>query len=305
MGVMVPKPVPDGAPAVVAAVPEGAPKEPSEKLATRPVPSKRLDDLRTLALSQAQTGARPEALTTAAAGLRIDARDPVLKELVGSLLRDAQASARRAREDAIESDAVDRAEEPFQQGQKREREGVRLQRAGRLDAATRAFWGAADEFNAAATESRQAANQEKAAAEHAGRPDKAPASAPAPAPRQPQQNPDERTAAETPLVRQALRRYEAAYASLRVNNVRSVYPSAPVDQLAKEFADNRSYTLTVDVDAYQFVFTESLTAATITVRITRDIVPKAGPRSTKADQPHSIQLEKQGGSWIIRQIRVR
>jgi uncharacterized caspase-like protein len=301
-GVTVPEPAPEGAPPVVAAAPEASPKEPAERLATRPAPSRRLDDLRTLALRQAQTGARAEALTTAAAGLRIDARDPVLKDLVGSLLRDAQASARRAREDAIESNAADDAEEQFQQGLKREREAARLQRAGRLDAATRAFWGAADEFNAAATESRETANQAKAAAEQERRRGKAPDPAPAPAPTQPQQNPTERAAAERPLVDQALRRYEAAYASLRVNNVRSVYPSAPVDQLAKEFADNRSYTLTVEVDAYQFVFTNSLTAATITVRITRDIVPKTGPRSTKVDQPHSIQLEKQGGSWIIRQI---
>jgi len=303
-GVTVPKPVRDGAPPVVAAVLEASPKEPAEKLATRQVPSKRLDDLRTLAFKQAQTGARAEALTTVAAGLRIDARDPVLKNLAGSLLRDAQASARRAREDAVESNAADYAEEQLQQGLKREREAVRLQRAGRLDAATRAFWGAADEFNAAATESREAANQEKAAAE---RREKAPhpAPAPAPVPTQPQQNLTERAAAERPLVEQALRRYEAAYASLRVNNVRSVYPSAPVDQLEKEFADNRSYTLTVEVDSYQFVFADSLTAATITARITRDIVPKAGPRSTKADQPHTIQLEKQGGSWMIRQIRAR
>src|SRR6185503_12560473 len=157
-----PTPAPDEVPSVVAAVPEAAPKEPAEKLATRPVPSRRLDDLRTLALRQAQSGGRAEALTTAAAGLRIDARDPVLRDLVGSLLRDAQAGARRAHEDAVESNAADYAEEQFQQGVKRERETARLQREGRLDAATRAFWGAASDFNAAATESREAANQEKA-----------------------------------------------------------------------------------------------------------------------------------------------
>jgi len=92
---------------------------------------------------------------------------------------------------------------------------------------------------------------------------------------------------------------------LRVNNVRSVYPSAPVDQLAKEFADSRSYMLIVEVEATQFVFTDTLTAAIVTARITHDIEPKTGPRSTKADQPHVIQLEKQGGSWIIKQIRAR
>jgi hypothetical protein len=302
-GVTVPKPMPGGAPPVVPAVPAASPNEPAERPATRLAPSKRLDDLRTLALSQAQTGARAEALTTATEALRIDARDPVLKNLVGSLLRDAQASARRAREDAVESDAADSAEEQFQQGLRREREAVRLQRSGRLDAATRAFWGAADQFTAAATESRETAKQEKAAAEQERRRDKAPDPVATPALAPPRQNPDARAAAERPLVDQALRRYEAAYASLRVDNVRSVYPSAPVDQLAKEFADNRSYTLTVQVDAYQFVFSDNLTAATITVRIAHDVVPKTGPRSTKVDKPQSIQLEKQGGGWIIRQIR--
>jgi len=32
-------------------------------------------------------------------------------------------------------------------------------------------------------------------------------------------------------------------------------------------------------------------------------VPKTGARSSKADKPQQIQLEKQRGSWIIRQIR--
>ena len=102
---------------------------------------------------------------------------------------------------------------------------------------------------------------------------------------------------------QVLRRYEAAFASLTADNVRSVYPSAPLDQLAKDFANSRSYTLTVQVDSYQFVFTDTLTAATIAARIGHDVVPKSGARSTKSEKPQTIQLEKQGANWIIKYIR--
>jgi hypothetical protein len=301
-----PKPAAGEAPSVVAAPPEAVPEKPAAGPDARMVPAKRgddlasrrLDDLKTLALSRAQTGARSEALNTATEGLRIDGRDPVLKNLVGTMLRDAEASARQAREDAVQAGADANADEPFQLGVRREREAMRLQRTGKLEAATRAFWGAADQFNAAATESKEAARQEKAAEEERRRV-KAPAAVPKVLP----PDSDARGAVERPLVNQALRRYEAAYASLAADNVRSVYPTAPLDQLAKDFANSQSYTLTVHVDGYQFVFTDSLTAVMVAVHITHDVVQKAGARNTRVDQPQTIQLEKQGASWIIRQIR--
>ena len=298
-----PKPVPDEAPPVVTAAPDPVPKETVGKPDVKKGPSKRLDDLRALALSKAESGAPREALTAAAEGLRIDARDPALKNLVATLLRDAQASARQAREEAVQGEAELNAPDQFQQGVNRERDAVRQQRAGRLDTATRGFFGAAELFSAALNESRSVANAAKvAAAPEPPRP-KAPDPKAAPVPTAPVSNSNERGNAEQPFVDQVLRRYEAAYATLATENVRRVYPSAPLDQLSKEFANSRSYVLTVQAKGYSFVFTDSLTAVTITGRITHEIEPKSGTRITKVEEQRTIQLEKQGANWIIKYIR--
>jgi Caspase domain/TIR domain len=297
-----PTPVPNEAPPAARPEAETVAKNPIETLPVKKGGAKRLDDLRTLALSRMQSGAPREALNAAVEGLRIDVGDPALKNLVGTLLRDAQASARRAREDAVEADAERNDPDQFQQGVNREREALRLQRAGKLDAATRGFWGAADQFIAAASESRETAKEEKAAAERELRRRKTAEAAPAP-PTPSRPKPDERAVAERPLVDQALRRYEAAFASLSTDNVRGVYPSAPLDQLAKDFANSRSYTLTIQPDSYQFVFTDTLTAATVAARIGHETTPKSGGRGTKVERTQTIQLEKQGANWIIKQIR--
>jgi len=297
-----PTPLRDEAPPVAAAVPETVPKEPLERPVVKKGPPKRLDDLRTLALGRAQAGAPREALNAASEGLRIDARDPALMNLVATLLRDAQSSARRAREEAAEAGAATRAEDQFEQALKRERGAVNLQRAGKLDAATRGYWGAAEMFTAALTESREVARNEKAAAEREPRREKAPDVVPAPP--SAASSPIRGAAdVERPLVDQALRRYEAAFAALNAEAVRAVFPSAPLDQLAKDFANSRSYTLTVQVDRYQFVFTDSQTMATVVARIGHDVVPKSGARRSDSDKTQTIQLEKQGGNWIIKQIR--
>ncbi len=298
-----PTPVPNEAPPAAAPEPEIVAKAPVETVPLKKGATKRLDDLRTLALSRAQSGAPREALNAAVEGLRIDAADPALKNLVATLLRDAQASARRAREDAVQADAEQNDPDQFQQGVNREREAIRLQRAGKLDAATRGFWGAADQFVAAANASRETAKEEKAAAERELRRQKTAEATPATAAPQPRQKLDERVAIERPLVDQALRRYEAAFASLSAESVRSVYPSAPLDQLAKDFANSRSYTLTILPDSYQFVFTDTLTAATVAARIGHEATPKSGARASKVERTQTIQLEKQGANWIIRQIR--
>jgi len=296
-----PKPVPDEAPPLAAVVPEAAPKGTAEKPDAKKGPSKRLDDLRALALSKAESGAPREALTAAAEGLRIDARDPALKNLVATLLRDAQASARRAREEAVQGEAELNAPDQFQQGVNRERDAVRQQRAGKLDTAARGFLGAAELFSAALNESRAVDNAAKVAA--APEPPRSKAPDPAPATPPPAARPTLNKDVERPLVDLALRRYEAAYASLNADNVRKVYPSATLDQLAKDFANSRSYTLTVQIDSYRFFSSETLFAATVAVRIGRDVVPKSGTPITKVDEPQTIELEKQGANWIIKQIR--
>ena len=75
----------------------------------------------------------------------------------------------------------------------------------------------------------------------------------------------------------------------------------PVDQL-KDFANSRSYTLTIQAESYRFFFIDPLTA-TVAARIHHDIVPRSGARITKVDEPQTIQLEKHGANWIIKQIR--
>jgi hypothetical protein len=297
-----PKPVPDEALPVATAAPETVPKESLDGPDVKKGPSKRLDDLRALALSRAQSGAPREALNAATEGLRIDARDPALKNLVATLLRDAQASARRAREEAVQADAETHAEDQFQQAGKRERGAVNLQRAGKLDAATRGFWGAAELFNAALSEANEVAKNEKAAAERELRREKAPATAPATPSAASKPSAQDRGDAEKPFVDQALQRYEAAYTAMNAEAVRSVYPSAPLGQLAKDFANSRSYTLTVQVDSYQFFFKDTLAAATVVARIDHEVVPKSGARSSRSEK-QTIQLEKQGANWIITQIR--
>jgi hypothetical protein len=206
----------------------------------------------------------------------------------------------------VQAEAELNAPDQFQQGVNRERDAVRQQRAGRPDTATRGFWGAAELFDAARNESGDVAKAAKvAAAPEPPRP-KAPdpkAASVATTPRLSAKELDERGHAEQPFVNQALHRYEAAYATLAVENVRRVYPSAPLDQLSKEFANSRSYVLTVEAKDFSFVFTDSLTAVTVTGRITHEVEPKSGTRITKVEEPRTIQLEKQGANWIIKYIR--
>jgi hypothetical protein len=161
--------------------------------------------------------------------------------------------------------------------------------------------GAAELFSAALNESRAVDNAAKVAA--APGPPRSKAPAPAPATPPPAARPTLNKDVERPLVDLALRRYEAAYASLNADNVRKVYPSATLDQLAKDFANSRSYTLTVQIDSYRFFSSETLFAATVAVRIGRDVVPKSGTPITKVEEPQTIELEKQGANWIIKQIR--
>ena len=101
---------------------------------------------------------------------------------------------------------------------------------------------------------------------------------------------------------QTLRRYEAAYASLKADSVRSVYPSAPLDQLATDFAGYRSYTMKIEVDDYLFVSTAAQTSAVVKARIVHDVVTRSGQR-TRSERPQTFQLEKQRNIWIIDQVR--
>jgi hypothetical protein len=243
-------------------------------------------------------------LSTTGEGLQIDPKDPALRDLQDALLRDAQADAARSKQDATDLEATARAEQPFNRGLQRERDAMKFRRTGRIDAATRSFWGAAEQFKAAAVEARRVAREEEAeqarVAEQSATKKKEPSPVQAPAPQRP--NLDDLSELEKPGVDQALRRYEAAYAGLSADALSSVYPSAPIDQLT--FANYQSYSLTVKVDDYQFVFAANLTAVLVTCHIIHDLVPKSGQR-THFERSQVIHLEKQGRAWIIRQIRAK
>jgi hypothetical protein len=125
-------------------------------------PSIRLEEVRTRARRQAQSGQIEQALSSVVEGLQIDPGEPALRSIQGSLLRDAQARAVRARQDAETLDASARAEEPFERGLEAAKQAIALRRAGKIDAAARSFLAAADEFGAAAVEARKIADAEEA-----------------------------------------------------------------------------------------------------------------------------------------------
>src|SRR5206468_5162631 len=106
-------------------------------------------------------------------------------------------------------------------------------------------------------------------------------------------------AAEQELVTQMLRRYETLCATLKAENVRSVYPTASIDQLAKEFAEYRSYIVIIKPDRFRFTITsEGRIIGSVPSRVTYDLVPKSGP-PTKSERAQTFLVEKQGNTWII------
>jgi TIR domain len=263
--------------------------------AADPAQLRTLEAFRSTASRQLKSGQLVQALDATAAGLKIDPRDPTLNAVMRTLLRDAEEAAAQMKQDATDLDSAARAEEAFNQGLQREKQAVSLRRTGRIDAATRSFWVAADRFKAAAEESRRIEAEEQARI-------KTNPVVPPPATRLDQPKKPLNTDLEEKLVTQTLRRYEAAYASLSANDVRSVYPSAPIDQLAKDFADYRAYTLKIEISEFYFIVTETLTAVRATGRVTHDVQPKSGQR-TQFQRSQIFTLEKQGPTWVIVQIR--
>ena len=293
-----PPPAVEQLPRITATQPPTVAGRGSEPLAMRaadPAQLRTLEAFRSTASQQLKAGQLVQALDAAAAGLKIDPRDPTLNAVMRTLLNEAQEAAARSKQDATDLDAAARAEEAFNQGLQREKQAVSLRRTGKIDAATRSFLVAADRFKAAAEESRRIEAEEQA------RIKTNPAVPPPPA-RLDQPKKPLNTDLEQTLVTQTLRRYEAAYASLSANDVRSVYPSAPIDQLAKDFADYRAYTLKIEISEVYFIVTETLTAVRITGRVTHDVLAKSGQR-TQSQRSQIFTLEKQGPTWVIVHIR--
>jgi hypothetical protein len=281
------KPAPLAVPEIesTASTPSGGP-------ARNPV-SPSIVEFRTRARRQVQSGQRAEALSTVIEGFRLYPKDPGLSSVLDSLLRDAAAASTSAKRDAIDVDARDIAEEAFGQGLQRESEAIRQRRLGRIEATIRAFWAAADQFKAAAAESRRIVEDE---IDRARLKEKVKV--------EPQPIPPARdSAAEESLVAKTLRSYELAYARLNADAVRSVYPAAPVEQLTRDFADYQSYTMTIRPVEYRFVYSgTTVIIANVSTEVIHNILPKTGPR-IRTERSQTFQLEKQEGTWIIRQIR--
>jgi TIR domain/Caspase domain len=285
---------------------EPAANEPGEVPRAKPASASNVEELRTRARLQRQSGEHVEALNTVVEGLRRFSKDPVLTSMLNSLLVDAQSAAARAKQEAIRLDAKAKAVEPFSQGLQREGEAARLRRTGRIDASTRAWWAAADQFAAAAAESRQVAEEEEA---EQARINSNKATAGAGAQTRLHENverpadpklPD--SAVEKSLVDRTLRAYEAAYVGLSAEAVRSVFPAGPIEQLGRDFAGYQSYVLRIRVEAYDFLFNESLWIATVPAVVLHEIRPKSG-QAARFEQSQTFQLVKQGNTWIIRTIR--
>jgi len=255
-----------------------------------------LGRLKALARKQQQAGERELARSTVAQGLDIDPKDATLLSIQSALLREAEASAVRTRRAATEFDAENWAPEQFRQALEQESNAVKLRRSGAVDAATRSFLAAAAQFQTAARESRvaEAASAEKPAASEPT------LNAPRAAPPVVDQAADQ--AADQLGVLRTLRRYETAYASLSVDAVRSVFPSAPVSQLEAEFAGYGSYTLKIEVEESTFLRTPTITLATVRGHVYQDMQSKSG-RRVQTDRFQTFKLQKQGQGWIIALIQ--
>jgi hypothetical protein len=203
-------------------------------------------------------------------------------------------------------DAEERAEDTFGSGLQKEREAERLQRSSRTDSAIRALWAAADEFRTAAAHARQVAVEE--AAEQLRNDRKANASGddtqtpPRDSPAADAARKLPESVVEEALVVKTLHRYEAAYADLDAEAVKSVFPAAAIDQLTLDFAAYRSYSLSIKVHEFNLYRSGNLTWMNVPATIVHVISPKSGVM-TSIERSQTIQLVKQGGAWVIRQIR--
>jgi hypothetical protein len=263
--------------------------EPTEEAKSNPGARISVNELRARARTESEDGDRGLALTTVVEGLRLYPKDAGLTAILNALRSDAAEEAALSKRDAMNVDAEERSEDAFRAGVQKEREAERLRRSGRIDSSIRALWAAADQFSAAAADAK--ADNEKAA-------EPPPRDSPSV---EANQKPAD-SALEEALALKTLRRYEAAYAALDVQAVRSVFPTAPIDELTRDFAGYRSYSMSIKVHEYRLYRSADLTWMNVPATIVHVISPKSG-MTTSTERSQTIQLVKQGGAWVIRQIR--
>jgi hypothetical protein len=285
--------------------------EPVERAVETPTAPSNVEELRARALRQRQAGQHAQALGTVVEGLRLHPKDDGLGSILTSMLRDAQAAAARSKREAANLEASDRAGDAFGLGLQKEREAEKLRQSGRIDGAIRTLWVAADQFKAAAAQARQVADEEAAEQARIDKNNKVNAGV-GQQPRQPEGPGPQANlkpvdnAVEQALVEKVLRRYEAAYASLSIDAVRSVFPAAPIEQLERDFVRYRlngiTYRLTIKVAEFRFYAANPFPLAVVPATVFHQILPKSGNPS-RFDQAQTFQLEKHGDTWIIQQVR--
>jgi hypothetical protein len=109
------------------------------------------------------------------------------------------------------------------------------------------------------------------------------------------------TVDDAALVREALRRYRAAYNGLDAGSAQSVWPAVDEGALARAFDGLESQTLTFD-DCRVQVRSD---AATATCRGSARYVPKVGSREPRTEaRVWTFSLRKNGSAWQINDARV-
>jgi hypothetical protein len=214
-----------------------------------------------------------------------------------------QTQTARAKQDALDADADVRAEATFGQALREERRATNLGRSGRNEAAAQAFQLATERFKKAATEARLNAEDEEQERLKKQASQSTRGQTP-PAPPTAQKPPPLNLEVEKEAVIQTLKRYELAYASMSAAAVKSVHPNAPADQLTRQFADARSYALSIKFtgEIRFYTFSESRISAVGPATFIFDVVTRSGQRN-RDERAQTVTLEKQRGVWIITDVR--
>ncbi len=314
-----PKPEPAARPTAPATSGTATVEKPPAKPASPDPRALRLESLRVSAREHLQQGRRPQALADILSGLGIDSRDSVLQGMLDTIFREAQASMERARRDASDASAATLARTAFEDAQATERTATSLGQSGRKGEAVGSLWTAREQDQKASELARSQAQEiaqkqradelarQKQAALDKAKSEQKPENTTSPtavivppkSPVKPTPPPAEKPVDESDRVRETLKRYEAAYDSLSAAAVKSVFPSARLDSLARTFAQVNRYDLDIQVQKISFSGPNSATAV---CRVTHDFDAKVGSQPART-LVQTFALEKQGSSWIITSIR--
>jgi len=280
------------------------------------------------ARQQMAQGNLPQAAVIVMEGLKTQASDRQLRALAVEIVAEARAQALKARGAADERGDVAMNTPPYRDASRRIVDAGRLERAGRYDQATRSLSEAQGLFSRAAQAAQPpqvaqtprptpptepavppstvtqspalpppaAAPPPPAAAPPttAAAPPTVPTSQPPAAATTPTPSAAAQAAADEEGVRSALRAYEQAYSSLKVEAVLEVYPDVNAAQLKRSFDDLREQQVSIACDQIAV----SGVNANATCQVRTSILPRAGSRRTQMIRS-LFRLQKVGNRWII------